>query len=424
MYSTLSAKKILFFVAGLITLVIMYSACKKQEAEGMMAEKDLIQSAKSWYTTQIVEKERQVLSEPYSVIPKRDDRRVFARMTKLGRLLNWSEARLTIQDGLEFAIVPVGSSGAWQNTNYKILRAMVFFRDEKGKLSMRIVEMISMKEKDFGSDLYGIAGTAFLNMHLGKATAKPGLEANIIFYDEAYRQLSSHQFIAGSWKNAKLQLKNLRGSPNKQRPVSTVATLSTCNCADYYLIGYWYDTDTGEVVSWEILASYSVCDGGQSTPGYGSAPSPEPAPDDACTDGEALLHELVSSSQESNEISSRDETATGPITRTKIYDWVLRTGPGWNITATLKGTHVKVQHSTDPNLQWAWQNLEFLNISRVGFVAGGNVEPASDYFQWYYGTFISSAEIRYRVDYSMTCAGRPMSSVNRYEKWGQFSANS
>lgn len=421
MCSTLSGRKILFSVFGLIGLLIINSACRKQDREEVIVEKDLIQLAKAWYTNQIVTKENKVLNEPYTVLAKTDDRRVFARMGKMQKLLLWSDAKVFKTENLEYAIVPMAAIKAWQNQKYQGQRAMVFLKKTNGDLKMEIIEVLSLKNAVTQPELISTGNAAFRNRQGKLSDLNYAADVNVIFYDENYKHLSSLRYQNGRWSQDKLQLRNLKGTPDKTRAVSTVTTLSSCNCTDYYLIGYFYDTQTGQIISTHILASYAICEGGSGSPQYGS----EPANDsyDACSVAEGQLSELVGSSQATSSVSSHSTEYLDGITRTKLYEWVLRTGGGYKIIANMKGTHTKVLYSTDPNLQWSWQNLEYLNIIRTGLVAIGTVEPSSDYWKWHYSTFISRGYIRYRINYSVSCGGRPVSNIVSYDGWGEFSAN-
>ena len=421
MSSALSGRKILFSAFCLIGISIMYSACRKQDREEVIVEKDLIQRAKTWYATQIVAKETKVLNEPYAVISKTDDRRVFARMGKLQKLLLWSEAKVFNEESLEYVVVPMSATKSWQNQKYLGQRAMIFLRKANGDLMMQVVEVLAAKSILSPPDLISTANAAFRSKHGKTSDFKFDSEVNVMFYDENYRHLGSIRYDNGRWNQSKVELRNVKGSPGKERPVSTVTTLSSCNCTDYYLVGYFYDLETGQIISAHILASYAICEGGYSSPQYGEAPGNDSY--DACSTAEAQLADLISTSQAANSVSSRDESYLDAITRTRMYDWILRTGGGYQIVAIMKGTHTKVKYTTDASLQWSWKNLEYVNIIRTGFVAIGTVEPSSDYFEWHYSTFISRGYIRYRINYSVSCGGRLMSNIVGYDGWGEFSAN-
>lgn len=418
---TLSGRKILFSVFVLLSVLFIYSACRKQDREEAIVERDLITRAKTWYSEQIVAEERKVLNEPYSVLSKTDDKRVFARMGKLQKLLRWSDAK-TFKDGdLEYLIVPMSNLKEWQTQQYKGQRAMIFFKKSNDELSMQITEVLSLKSEMVPPNVVDVAH-AWVSNSRGKSSAiVSASEVHIVFYDKNYTQLSSARYRNGKWVEGKLELRNVKGTPNRERAVSTITTLSSCNCTDYYLIGYFYDLATGQIISAHILASYSICEGGYSYPPYGG--SPGDGGSSACADVDYQLSALVSSGYADNKVISRDEEHIDPVTRTRLYEWILRKGGGYEIVANLKGTHTKVPYTTDFTLQWAWKNLEYLNIFRRGLVVVGTVEPSSDFFQWHYSSFISRGYLRYKVNYTVTCMGRPVSNIVSYDGWGEFSAN-
>lgn len=98
-------KLLVTFSALLVVIALVYTACQKQYNPGK--EGSLIENARNWFTNDIVRKEKEMIEQPYSVLPSSSPLRRFARMRGLNELLNWSDAKEYNIDGIHFVIAPV-----------------------------------------------------------------------------------------------------------------------------------------------------------------------------------------------------------------------------------------------------------------------------------------------------------------------------
>lgn len=83
--------------------MLFYSACRKQ-TDSTQSPDSFAASAKSWFQKEIVQKEKDMLAKPLSILPKDAYSRIFARMGKLNDLMNWNEARQYNQNGLYYLL--------------------------------------------------------------------------------------------------------------------------------------------------------------------------------------------------------------------------------------------------------------------------------------------------------------------------------
>jgi hypothetical protein len=413
-------QRLLIALTAIITgAMILYTACRKPFNPDIDSS-SLIGKAKNWFTNDVVKKERDMLEKPDSILGLYVRR--FARMQKLSSLLNWNEAKEYNEDGIHFVISLVNQARKpFKNQNFEAARAIIFYLDRSGRMKMNIMEILGNKGGSLGSDLQQIARFAFVNKQVKKNDRMEGLNATIIFYEENYRQDGSFQIKNGSWSPAKVELKNR--ATVKERPLGTRAQRTTCQtCTHWYLVGFWYDTQTLEVLSYEILDEWDECteNGPPTDPGYGESPSP-PVEEDCNISTQQALNDLSNAtvSNETQSISTIDET---PVTRTKKYEWVILRGVGWYLFSFERGVHVKT-NNTNPSLQWKWQSLEHQGIARVGVVIGGSAEYGLISATPTLGLYNAIMDIDFKVTYAVFCKGSPFSTELVYHSANAFNVN-
>ncbi len=179
-------------------------------------------------------------------------------------------------------------------------------------------------------------------------------------------------------------------------------------CTTWYLVGFWYDLETGQVVSTEILDQWNTCESGAPPEGYGESPEP-PLEEDCSSSGPAGLSDMISSSTPDNELLGISLLAGTSDTRTKKYEWKIRKGLGWYIFSFDKGVHRKVANQ-NTNLQWEWETLTHENLSLVGVVLGGSIEYNTLYSNADVGVYIAKMNLTFKCKYSFICKGSPISS--------------
>jgi hypothetical protein len=243
----------------------------------------------------------------------------------------------------------------------------------------------------------------------------------MIFYDENYQQDGSFQIKNGSWSPAKVGLKNR--ATVKERPLGTRTQRTTCQtCTHWYLVGFWYDTQTLQVVSYEILDEWDECteNGPPTDPGYGE--SPKPPIDEECSVSTQLALNDLSNATTCDDLLSVSTISQTSITRTKKYEWCILRSIGWYLFSFEKGVHIKIRN-TNPNLQWVWQSLEHLGIGRVGVVIGGSAEYSLISATPTLGLYYAIMSLDFKVNYSVFCKGSPFSVELIYNSAKAFHVN-
>lgn len=412
---------VLLLLSGATTL--LYTACRKQFGN-TTDNASFIGIAKNWFEREIVKKENDMLAAPITSLPKDAYARIFARMGKLNDLLNWNNVKMYNQDGLEYALVPVEqTSKPFRNQNFEASRAVVFFKEPAGEMQMNIVEVISKKGGSLSMSIADIVNVAFKNKYLNNSNPIGNLSASINFYDKNYKTQSSFQTNNGIWSKANTKFINKKGATSKRRIASTINQRSTCQtCTTWYLIGYWYDTQTGQVVDFEILDQWEECSQTeQPPPGYGETPD-QPVDEDCSVTGTSALNELANGSSVSTETQSITTTETTADTRTKKYEWIILKNTGWHLFSWEKGIHQKTAN-TNPSLQWKWQSLEHQNISMVGVVIGGSIDYSLISATPTIGQYNAIMDLDFKVKYSVVCKGSPISMELVYNSNKNFDVN-
>ena len=281
---------IFLFVSGLIlSLLFLTYACKKQ-AGSSTASVTLIENAKTWFETNVVTPEKEMLFNTKAILPLESPYRRFARMRKIDKFLNWESSKQYNLNGINFIITPISEKRKpFSNQEYEAFRDLIIYQDRLGNMKMTILEALGKKGTSLGNDIESIAYTAFTNMFFNKTgRTNSDLNATVIFYNRYYSPETSFQITNGIWNNNKARLINLKKYPG-QRP-STAARTTTCGgCDTYYLVGYWYDIVTGEVISSEIIGEFDSCSDPSNYLPYGYYGTPDPQNQtDPCTQANLL----------------------------------------------------------------------------------------------------------------------------------------
>lgn len=350
-------------------IILAYPACRKQSSN-TSDPNSFIEIAKDWFQSEIVQKEQEMLATPFTTLPRNSYSRTFARMEKLGALLDWQEAKEYERSNLQYIVVAVKQDRKpFNNKSFEAARAFVFFKNSSGQMSMNIVEVLSFKDKALGTSLHDIVSIAFSNKHLNLRSTVNNLSASIIFYDTEYKTESSYQFSNGSWAKAKISVVNKRGSTAVRRVASTMGQRTTCQtCTTWYLIGFWYDTQTGQVIDYTILDQWDECTDG---PPYGDDGSGGNSGGD-----EDCLNNCIETSNNLSEVQVDSETVgydigtIDQLTKYKNPKWRILKNLTWSLYSQENGVVKLVDPDTD---KWQWESLTHGPITKEGFSIGGSV---------------------------------------------------
>ena len=375
-----TTKQRLFIIAPavLAAIVILYSACQKQINTEVKGKDSFIEVSRGWFINDIVEKEKEMMAQPYSVLPSDDPVRRFARMRRLSELLNWNKAKEYSQYGISYVIVPVEQDvKPLSNKNFEAARSLAFYKDQSGKMHMNVIEIVSKKGGSLGDNIQETASVAFINKYVTKYNKLQSIDASVVFYDETYKRESSFQITNGLWAKASINFQNQSGAP-KRRTVPLMLGRTTCGtCQSWYLVGFWYNLQTGAVVDYQILDEWDECTEFGPPQGYGNYPEPSATPPQECvTQNQAALDNLVNSATVENETLSIEVSSIDSLKKNKTIKWViLRGGPSfWRLVSTELGVVKLVDASIN---KWQWESLVHGSIAKEGIVIGGEVAVKS-----------------------------------------------
>jgi len=349
--------------------MLLYTACRKQFDSSIDSD-SLTGAAKNWFEKEVVQREKDMLTASFTALPKDSYARTFARMGKLSSLLNWRKAKEHNQSGVQYVVVPVDQAvKPFRNQNFEAARAIVFFRNHAGDFQMHIVEAVSKKGGSLAMDISDIADLGFKNKYFSKSNTIGNLTASVNFYDQNYKTETSFQVNSGAWSQAKTVFVNKKGITTRRRIASTMNQRTTCQtCTTWYLVGFWYDTQTGQVVDYEILDQWDECTDNNPPPGYGDGSG------DGGIDYDCLNDCLNSANNITGQVVSETEgfdvNTVDAITKNKNPKWKILTNLTWSLHSQEYGVVKLVDPQTN---KWQWESLTHGPITKQGFTLGGTV---------------------------------------------------
>jgi hypothetical protein len=235
-----------------------------------------------------------------------------ARMGKLERQMEWPKAYLVTKERIKFIIVPVSHNKTLVSKDYDIVRSVVFSKLASGKIEVNIIEILGTKTQGLKTVTRELTELAWYNKVTGGSEAISGVEATVFFYDGAYQNKGSFSFKDGKWTISKSKLNNRSNKyfiSSDTEDLLQATTTESQNCATFYVVYDWYNGN-GELVDWEILYSYQVCDGGgnpdeEEVPeGGGGGDSSNP--NDPCLTALPFVNSITSLSQTGSFLTAKN----------------------------------------------------------------------------------------------------------------------
>ncbi len=283
-------RKISFIIVLLSLPMFIFLACRKNTSLDSFNSNTFIAESKS-HIANLVKQEEALLSLPYSQLKKNANLRRFARTKKISNIAQWDEAKLFSHNGINYSIIPVNDDvHHLQNPTIESIRFLLFSKRDGDKMEMNIIEIYSRENGSLGKNLTSNLETIVDNILFKGNSIVEELTASVIVYDHFYYNIGSYSIHNGVWAKAKIVVENTNKRPEfigittsatkgtnsknnlQKNLLSSVSPMSGClGCTTYYLIGIWYDMNTGEIISTTILDTWDECSGNNSTP-QGGAP--------------------------------------------------------------------------------------------------------------------------------------------------------
>lgn len=365
-------KLLMIFPLVLVLIGGLYTGCRKSEGSGQEVVIDSeVAKARAWFIKEVVDKERRLLS--LNKMPSGQDslRKIFARMTRVEKKLKWQEAKSYARNDVKFVVVPLDNIAQhFINKKYTASRSVVFYADESGKMDMHVIEILGKEAATY--NLQELSRTAFENRYFKKSDGYERLTANILFYDRNYANNGSYQLTNGAWSGGNFFLSFKKAFTARDRIMASYSQGSSCGtCTKMFLVGFWYDKVTFEVVDYEILAEWDECSEEYKEPEYGDGVT-QTNNTDCMEECIKNIENLSGSSSTDNSTVSVTFQTISNIRKYKNIKWKIHRGFGWNIYSYEKGVVRLADPATN---KWVWESLEHERIALEGFALGGTVTP-------------------------------------------------
>ncbi len=355
---------VFFFLATFASVVTVFNACQKNALPNPHPDGTLVKFAQSWYTDTVLAQNNANTNIHY-----------LERMKSLGGLLEWSKAREYNENGVHMVVTPVQQDAKpFQNKAYEAAQSLIFYIDKSGQMQLKIAELMSGKNESLGKDVTPVVEKAFLHAYSDAKIAAPDIKTNIIFLNRNFNSAESFKIADGTMTKSNFKLLNTSVS-NAGGGTHTILS-SSGYYETWYLLGIWYDVDTGEVVSVDVLSTYQQC--------VGTCDQWSPVDDPGGTGGGSINDCLNSTLQNvsalsngvyvTSEFVSDNVTDAGNLKKYRNPDWIVLKGPGWSLHSHEKGIVSLVDAPTN---KWQWESLDHVNITMAGQTYGGSLSPSA-----------------------------------------------
>jgi len=397
------------------SLSLLYQSCRKLQGVEIEASDtdEFVVAAKNWFANSVVENEKIKVSQLGTSSVRDLYQRKFARMEKIRKYIDWNKANIYRQDKIDFVIVPVVSEiKPFKNKNYQAARSLIFYKDKVNNMNMKILEIISQKDEAL-VNIQSMMLKAFINYYFNDKKEFENTNANVVIYESNYKYEKSFQIKKGTWSQSKTSFVNRQGA-NVTRRISTMGQRTTCQtCEHWYLVGIWYDLQTGEIVFTQILDEWDDCNNTGIAP-YGYGASPTPPEDQEC---QQMANELESGT--ASDLENVSGGNLGPTLRGKRYTWTFyKQNFGlWKFASVDSGYHAKI------NNEWRFQSLihkkEELSGTWIGgVIACNDVEATATV-----GLYNARMDLHYQIKADAVCKGSPIGSAEYYDSHRIFNIN-
>lgn len=360
----------MFLITGMLQV-----SCKKSDEVSSPEAMLEIQDARNWFTREIVNKEKEMMQLKKWTTAQDSSARLFARMRKLDKAVDWQQAKNFSVNGWNYMIAPVEElESAFLNKQFLRGRALVIYTNPAGIRDLTVVEVLA---KPGGSaDLIQLVQAGFLNRYQLPAEKRLTGQAELLFYNRSYQYATGSRLVNGNWQDSQYRLRIKVGAASKTRMMASMAQSSSCSsCSTMYLVGFFYDMQSGKVDDYSILTQWEECTDKDQDPSYGDGGSDE-ATKKECID--ECVEDASNLSSEGREVAitvSRRELAFDQIRKEVLLKWKVLQGLTWSVYSYEKGTVKMV--SMNPT-KWVWESLTHDRMGVEGFSIAGTIEVEND----------------------------------------------
>jgi hypothetical protein len=238
----------------ILSFILLLSCHKKASIPELKSLS--ISEVKTWFDNNIIQVEQAMFSNPVPNSSSFSDQRILARMSKLEKLMDWSNAYFYNVGEIRTIIVPVKHNKNLKSANYDIARSVLFYQKTSGNIELNIIEILGAKAQKIKEKVTELTTLAVYNKLTGKSDAIIDIDATIFFYDYTYQSTTSFALQGNKWavSYSRLINKHKINSSDSDNKYSIQSTSENQSCTTFYVVYDWYN-EYGELVDWEILYS-------------------------------------------------------------------------------------------------------------------------------------------------------------------------
>lgn len=164
--------------------------------------------------------------------------------------------------------------------------------------------------------------------------------------------------------NAQVASRGDSGSVNQG--ISPNLAIPACSPENITVIDWYLETfdENGNIISEVYMFTTNYC----SEAGGGNSGGNSNTPEELAG---SILDIMDNNTNAASTKISASAVEVTPTTRTSMYKWKCVQGKGWWLSSIERGVQKKIVKGAVTN--WEWQSLDHVNITKDGFVVGGEI---------------------------------------------------
>lgn len=379
-------------------LAVSLAACSRSDEPSSGADAGKTDAVKQWFQAEmagIAQQERAT-----NFVSKR-----WARLKWLQQNTKWQNAEHVAHQSGHITVVPIDEvNQRFMNKHFNAGRALLIYSDQSQQRRLSIVEVFTKGRSV--PEVVRVVKQAALNRIGAEHADQAGIHADLVFYNKEYQHEGSFRLQNGALRPTGLSVQAKSRFITPSRTVASIAQGSSCStCSTNYLVGYWYDLQTGTVEDYTILTQWDECTPRDAGPTYGDVTNGQKKSDckEECENAAASMS---AQARVVAEKVSEQQTPIDPVRKQVLLKWRVLKGLSWSIFSYETG----IKRVIDLNpFTWAWESLNHTRTTLEGIVIGGSIKVVNEigipsFTPGRSNVLYAGMELVYDVEFSPLCS--------------------